>query len=81
MAQWFDVFLPNGKPMKFDLDSFVTLDTISPFSQAVAPVLVVNQTEIHCIGTAFSIAANGLWVTGRRRPQPHRRPPRRRCWQ
>lgn len=51
--------------MQFDANSFVTLEGLTEFSSMVVPVVVVDSGQIRCVGTAFNIATDGVWVTAR----------------
>lgn len=55
-----DVPSPHG--MEFDASDFQWLD-VSTWNSAVAPVMVLGPDEIYCVGTAFNIAPDGVWVT------------------
>ena len=57
--------LPTGEGMEFDADSFVTLDKLTQFNSVVVPVVVVDPQRIQCVGTAFNISPDGVWVTAR----------------
>jgi hypothetical protein len=57
--------LPTGEGMEFDADSFVTLDKLTLFNSVVVPVVVVDPQRIQCVGTAFNISPDGVWVTAR----------------
>jgi hypothetical protein len=57
--------LPTGEGMEFDVDSFVTLDHLTQFNSVVVPVLVDDRERIRCVGTAFNISPDGVWVTAR----------------
>jgi hypothetical protein len=57
--------LPASEPMEFDLDTFVTLGRFTFLNSAIVPVLVDDGTQIRCLGSAFNISPDGLWVTAR----------------
>jgi hypothetical protein len=57
--------LPSPVGMEFDANSFVTLDKLTTFSSVVIPVVVADTKRIQCVGTAFNISPDGIWVTAR----------------
>lgn len=54
--------LPSPDGMEFGENAFEHL-TLSIVHSAVVPVLVIGADVIRCVGTAFNIAPDGVWVT------------------
>ena len=54
--------LPSPDGMEFGENAFEHL-TLSMVHSAVVPVLVIGADVIRCVGTAFNIAPDGVWVT------------------
>ena len=63
--------LPSGHGMEFDADSFVKTP-LTLWNSKVVPVVVIdpqrrlkNSSILQCVGTAFNISPEGVWVTAR----------------
>lgn len=54
--------LPSASGMQVDANAFVRLG-LSSWNSVVVPVVVVTPTVIRCMGTAFNISPDGVWIT------------------
>jgi S1-C subfamily serine protease len=50
--------------MEFDPDAFVKLG-LTQLNSAIVPVVVIGPGVFRCIGTAFNISPDGVWLTAR----------------
>jgi hypothetical protein len=57
--------LSTGEGMEFDNESFTTLGQLTHINSIVVPVVVVDSNQIQCIGSAFNISPEGLWITAK----------------
>jgi S1-C subfamily serine protease len=56
--------LPTGVGMEFDGQAFVKMD-LTQWNSKVVPIVVIDPDRIRCVGTAFNISPDGVWITAR----------------